>query len=84
MSVRIVDKRATRALSGRADGVQARTLEILDSFELGNGIRANGCMLDDMVVWAPVGENGIIQRVSRSSVWGSDTSFIKPYTAHQG
>lgn len=80
---RIIDKRGTRALAGRADGVLARTLEILDSFKLGDAIRKAGCMIDDMVVWAPDGKGGM-QRVNRQSVWGSETSFIKPYTTHQG
>lgn len=84
INARIIDKRGTRALAGRADGVQSRTVEILDSFKLGDGIRGSAEVLDDMIVWAPVGPNGEIQRVSRSLVWGTETSITKPCTTHQG
>lgn len=84
ISTRIIDKRGTRALAGRADGVQARTVEILDSFKLGDGIRGSAEVLDDMIAWAPVGPNGEIKRVSRALVWGTETSITKPCTTHQG
>lgn len=83
ITIRVIDKRATRALAGRGDGLMARTLEIMDSFKLGDAVRATGCMIDDFVVSAPDIE-GNTHRVDRQPVWGSETSFIKPYTVHQG
>ncbi|KAL2401279.1 Phenol hydroxylase [Exophiala dermatitidis] len=83
IKTRIIDQRATRALAGRGDGVHARTVEILDSFGLGTALREAGSMLDDFVVWGPDG-HGNKRRLDRQPVWGSETSLIKPYMAHQG
>lgn len=83
VSVRVIDKRGTRALAGRADGLMARSLEIMDSFKLGAAVRATGFKLDDTVLWAPDGD-GNVHRVDHQPVWGSETCFAKPYTAHQG
>ena len=88
VNTRVIDKRGTRALAGRGDGLMAQTLEIMDSFKkdsfkLGDAVRASGFMIDDFVVWAPDAE-GNTHRVDRQPVWGSETSFIKPYTVHQG
>lgn len=42
VNVRIVDKRTDKIFSGQADGFQARTLEILDSFGIGERVWKEG------------------------------------------
>ena len=43
LKVRIIDQRGTRALNGKADGLHVRSLEIWESFGLGD-IFANNCV----------------------------------------
>ena len=38
VATRIVDKRTAKVFSGQADGYQVRTLEILDSFGIGERV----------------------------------------------
>ncbi|EKG16852.1 Monooxygenase FAD-binding protein [Macrophomina phaseolina MS6] len=52
IDVRIVDKRATKVFKGQADSLQARTIEILDSFGIAEVIYKRGAHLLETSFWA--------------------------------
>lgn len=51
ISARIIDKKASRVLNGHADGVQARTLEIFDSFGFIDRPLKEGCHELEICSW---------------------------------
>ena len=51
IQTRIVDKRGTRVLNGHADGFHARTLEILDSFDIADVINKKSASALEWCVW---------------------------------
>lgn len=48
---RIVDKNDSKVMKGRADGLQARTLEILDSFGVADYVWKKGFHDIEIVTW---------------------------------
>ncbi|CAF9916518.1 MAG: hypothetical protein GOMPHAMPRED_001034 [Gomphillus americanus] len=79
---RIIDQLGTRALNGRADGFQVRTVEIWDSFDIATRIQSHGSHFGEWALWTP-GEEGIA-RTSREAVFGEDSSRLSTATFHQG
>ncbi|EAU33553.1 conserved hypothetical protein [Aspergillus terreus NIH2624] len=65
MATRIIDEKATRTQTGHADGMQSRTLEILDSFGIIDPILRQGVSDVDMGYWALNNETGRIERRKR-------------------
>ncbi|KAJ5436044.1 Monooxygenase FAD-binding [Penicillium cf. griseofulvum] len=57
----LIDQKAQRTQVGHADGVESRTLEILDSFGLGESIYRGANLTIDLCLWNEL-ENGGIQR----------------------
>lgn len=51
VKARIIDKRGTRALMGRADGMSNRTMEILDSFDEAYKVVHNGFAINEQFAW---------------------------------
>lgn len=51
MSTRIIDQKAGRTQAGHADGLHSRTLEILDSFRIGDPILKQGASGVDECYW---------------------------------
>ena len=51
ISARIIDKKDSRVSRGHADGLQCRTMEILDSFGLADHIRKEGFHDIEMCSW---------------------------------
>ena len=51
MSTRIIDQKEDRTKTGHADGIQSRTLEILESFGIVDPILKNGVPDVDMSHW---------------------------------
>lgn len=48
---RIIDKRGTRTLNGRADGFHSRTLELWESFGIADQVRKHGVPLGQYSMW---------------------------------
>ncbi|KAL5357549.1 FAD binding domain-containing protein [Aspergillus floccosus] len=65
MATRIIDEKKTRTHTGHADGIQSRTLEILDSFGIIESILRQGVSDVDMSYWALNNETGRIERRKR-------------------
>lgn len=64
MSTKIIDQKGRRTQSGHADGIQSRTLEILDSFGIVDPILKYGVGDVDMCYWVGK-ETGSLERVKR-------------------
>ncbi|CAL8584823.1 hypothetical protein XPA_010406 [Xanthoria parietina] len=64
IKTRVVDKRDATVRAGQADGIQCRTLEILDSFGIVDRICKESCHMPEMCMWNP-DRDGLIHRSSR-------------------
>ncbi|KAJ5549070.1 hypothetical protein N7513_006304 [Penicillium frequentans] len=65
MSTRIIDQKKGRTETGHADGVQSRSLEILESFGIVDSILKQGIHDVDMSHWSTNNETGKIERRRR-------------------
>ncbi|KAI0098138.1 FAD binding domain-containing protein [Nemania sp. FL0031] len=80
---RIVDKRTDKVFSGQADGFQARTLEILDSFGIGERVWKEANRMFEVSFWNP-GPDGPIRRNSRAPDNVAGLSRFTEAVLHQG
>ncbi|KAI1259702.1 FAD binding domain-containing protein [Xylariaceae sp. FL1019] len=80
---RIVDKRTEKVFSGQADGFQARTLEILDSFGVGERVWREANQLMEVSFWNP-DPDGRIRRSSRAPNNIPGLSRFTESVLHQG
>ncbi|KAI0487027.1 FAD binding domain-containing protein [Xylaria cf. heliscus] len=80
---RIVDKRTDKVFSGQADGFQARTLEILDSFGIGERVWKEANRMFEVSFWNP-NPDGRIQRNSRAPNNVTGLSRFTEAVLHQG
>ncbi|KAI8996404.1 FAD binding domain-containing protein [Trametes punicea] len=71
ISVRIVDKRSESVVPGQADGIQPRTLEILQSYGLGDQLHREGAHVWRIVNYSP-GPDGVLRRANRSATVSPD------------
>ncbi|KAJ5797823.1 uncharacterized protein N7503_007119 [Penicillium pulvis] len=62
MSTRIIDQKKGRTETGHADGLQSRSLEILESFGIVDSILKQGIHNVDMSHWSTNNETGKIER----------------------
>lgn len=60
MSTRIIDEKTERTQAGHADGLQSRTLEILQSFGLVHSILQQGVTDADVCYWVRSASQSII------------------------
>lgn len=81
--MRIVDKRGTKIFSGQADGLQCRTLEILDSFGFADRVWKESNHMLEICFWNP-DENGIIRRTGRIPDTIPGLSRFQQVVLHQG
>ncbi|KAI1173793.1 FAD binding domain-containing protein [Nemania sp. FL0916] len=83
LRTRIVDKRTDKVFSGQADGFQARTLEILDSFGIGEKIWKEANPMYEVSFWNP-DPSGAIRRNSRAPDNVAGLSRFTEAVLHQG
>ncbi|KAL8708121.1 MAG: hypothetical protein Q9220_006975 [cf. Caloplaca sp. 1 TL-2023] len=62
----VIDRREEDVRVGHADGIQCRSLEILDSFDMVDRIWKESCHMAEMCMWNP-DSDGLIRRSSRMS-----------------
>lgn len=85
ISHQVVDKLGTRALNGRADGFQVRTVEIWDSFDIADRITTHGSRFGEWCLWSPDSKvTNQIERQIREPIIGNDISSQQTGTFHQG
>ncbi|KAI1339789.1 FAD binding domain-containing protein [Xylariaceae sp. FL0016] len=83
VKTRIVDKRTDKVFSGQADGFQVRTLEILDSFGIGERIWKEANHMLEVSFWNP-DESGRIRRNNRAPDNIKGLSRFTESVLHQG
>ncbi|KAJ5814779.1 Monooxygenase FAD-binding [Penicillium riverlandense] len=62
LSIQIIDQKSGRTKTGHADGLQSRTLEILESFGIVDPILKQGAPEVDMCYWAMNPKTGNVER----------------------
>ncbi|RFU79417.1 phenol 2-monooxygenase [Trichoderma arundinaceum] len=83
INARIVDKRGTKIFNGQADGLQCRTLEILDSLGFGHRAWREANHMLEICLWNP-DENGTIKRSDRIADTIPGISRFQQVVLHQG
>ncbi|KAM4058736.1 FAD binding domain-containing protein [Hirsutella rhossiliensis] len=83
IKARVVDKRADKVFSGHADGLNVRTMEILDSFGIGERVSKESYHRHEASFWNP-DKNGIIRRDARAPTSQPDLSRFTWCLLHQG
>ncbi|KAG5725040.1 Phenol 2-monooxygenase [Termitomyces sp. T112] len=85
ISVRIVDKRPVKVAAGQADGIQPRTLEVLQSYGLADRFLAEANQLHQVAFYNPNPETGGIEFTNRIvDVQDDTTPYPFEATLHQG
>lgn len=82
-NVRIVDKRATKIFTGQADGLNPRSLEVLQALGIGTQVIAEANELGEICFWNP-NETGRINRTARIPDTIPEISRYRQSTVHQG
>ncbi|KAK6865480.1 hypothetical protein PG995_002008 [Apiospora arundinis] len=83
LKTRIIDKRNTKVFCGQADGLNARSLEMLDSLGIGDRAWKEANHMIEICLWNP-DENGIIRRSDRVPDTPVGLSRLQQSTLHQG
>ncbi len=83
IKTRIVDKRGTKVFNGQADGLQCRTLEIFDSFDLAHRAWRESNHMLEICLWNP-NEQGVIRRSDRIPDTIPGISRFQQVVLHQG
>ncbi|KAK7940773.1 uncharacterized protein PG986_013160 [Apiospora aurea] len=83
LKARIIDKRSTKVFCGQADGLNARSLEMLDSLGFGDRAWKEANHMIEICLWNP-DENGIIRRSDRVPDTPVGLSRLQQSTLHQG
>ena len=86
ISHRIIDRRGTRTLNGRADGFQSRTVEIWDSFDIANKVNQIAAPYGEWALWSFGNdtEAGISRHNRDLNLAGMKDGRLEPGTIHQG
>ncbi|KAL4251565.1 PheA/TfdB FAD monooxygenase family protein [Abortiporus biennis] len=84
VKVRIVDQRPKRVAAGQADGIQPRTVEVLQSYGLAERLLREGNQLHMAAFYNP-SPNGGIERTDRTpDVTAPSARYPHEVTLHQG
>ncbi|KAF9648655.1 hypothetical protein BDM02DRAFT_3155659 [Thelephora ganbajun] len=84
VNVRIVDQRPSMVPAGQADGIQPRTIEVLQSYGLAERLLREGNQMHMAAFYNP-GPNGGIERTGRApDVTASTARYPFEVTLHQG
>ncbi|TGO10963.1 hypothetical protein BTUL_0121g00360 [Botrytis tulipae] len=80
---RIIDKRGTKIFTGQADGLQCRTLEILDSFGFADRVWKESNHMLEICLWNP-DSAGMLRRSDRIPDTIPGISRFQQVVLHQG
>ncbi|KAM5354740.1 hypothetical protein ACJ41O_001387 [Fusarium nematophilum] len=83
VNARIVDKRNTKIFCGQADGLQCRSLEVLDSLGFGDRVWKEANHMIEICMWNP-GSDGVIRRSDRIPDTIVGLSRFQQIVLHQG
>ncbi|KAJ6189896.1 FAD binding domain protein [Penicillium mononematosum] len=59
LRVRVIDKKSGTVQTGKADGLKSISLEVLDTFGIGDVIRNESHRVEEVVLWEPDGQEGV-------------------------
>ncbi|TGO49992.1 hypothetical protein BCON_0194g00020 [Botryotinia convoluta] len=82
INARIIDKRGTKIFTSQADGLQCRTLEILDSFGFADGVWKESNHMLEICLWNPDSE-GKLRRSDRTPDTIPGISRFQQVVLHQ-
>ncbi|KAG9313144.1 putative monooxygenase [Chiua virens] len=84
VNVRIVDKRPAQVAAGQADGISPRTVEVFQSYGIGERLLREGCQVHMAAFYDP-GPNGGIQLSNRApDVTAPSARYPFELALHQG
>ncbi|GAO47533.1 hypothetical protein G7K_1738-t1 [Saitoella complicata NRRL Y-17804] len=81
---RAIDRRAEAIPAGQADGLQPRTLEVLQQLGLAHEILERGCQMHQVSFWNPRKDGKGIERTSRARDVVTGARYQHEVTIHQG
>ncbi|RDB15363.1 Phenol 2-monooxygenase [Hypsizygus marmoreus] len=85
VDVRIVDKRPSKVMAGQADGIQPRTIEVLQSYGLAQRLLREANQMHVAAFYNPNPETGGIELTDRTAdISENDTRYPFEATLHQG
>ncbi|KAF7794984.1 hypothetical protein EIP86_006127 [Pleurotus ostreatoroseus] len=86
VNVRIVDNRPEKVVAGQADGIQPRTLEVLQSYGLAERLLQEGAQLHTVALWGIGPGGGIVRKERAVNITTASTRARYPFetTMHQG
>ncbi|RPD52967.1 hypothetical protein L226DRAFT_511090 [Lentinus tigrinus ALCF2SS1-7] len=84
VDVRIIDKRAVGVAAGQADGIQPRTIEVLQSYGLAEPLIRIGAHFPRASFWNPGPNGGIIRTQRTPSIFSETARYPQLITRHQG
>ncbi|KAJ6788229.1 hypothetical protein PWT90_04373 [Aphanocladium album] len=83
INTRIIDKRGTKIFNGQADGLQCRTLEIMESLGFGHRAWRESNHMLEVCMWNP-DEEGVLRRSDRIADTMPGLSRFQQAVLHQG
>ncbi|PWW79662.1 hypothetical protein C7212DRAFT_291582, partial [Tuber magnatum] len=83
-SLLTVDEKQSQIEVGQADGLQPRTLEVLQSLDLAHEVLSQGCQFHEVGFWNPGPGNKGIVRTNRVPNISVPARFPHEITIHQG
>ncbi|KAJ5885550.1 FAD binding domain protein [Penicillium taxi] len=64
LRVRVIDKKSGSVETGKADGLKSISLEVLDTFGIGDTIRIESHRVEEVVLWEADGQGGVERSVT--------------------
>ncbi|RPB11815.1 hypothetical protein P167DRAFT_188824 [Morchella conica CCBAS932] len=83
-SVLTVDEKTAQIHAGQADGIQPRTLEVLQSLDLAHEVLTQGCQMHEVGFWNPTEDGAGIVRTAFVPDVAVPARYPHEVTIHQG
>ncbi|KAI5779363.1 FAD binding domain-containing protein [Geopyxis carbonaria] len=83
-SVLTVDSKSDQVHAGQADGLQPRTLEVLQSLDLAHEVLTQGCQMHEVGFWNPRADGAGIERTAFVPDVSVPARYPHEVTIHQG
>ncbi|KAJ5173539.1 FAD binding domain protein [Penicillium coprophilum] len=64
LRVRVIDKKSSTVQTGKADGLKSISLEVLDTFGIGDAVRNESQRVEEVVLWEPDGQGGVARSMT--------------------
>lgn len=84
VNVRVIDKRPDKVAAGQADGIQPRTIEVLQSYGLAERLLREGNQMHRAAFYNPSPEGGIMRTGHAPDITAPSARYPFEVTLHQG